>query len=175
MHVAAAHVFQRAGVSVGAHHLLHLRPGVELNLLLRRYRLELLQPAAQGLLLARVAAEIAVAEAEVGVDVIFLDALADNAGAEVADFEDGFQPGRANVALDLLQIVADAGHHLAAVAPGTAVAQIAAFENGDVGDALLSQLQRGVDAGEAAADDHHVDVQILFQRREAQIVFLVAA
>ena len=63
----------------------------------------------------------------------------------------------------------------AAVAPGTAVAQIAAFENGDVGDAPLSQLQRGVDAGEAAADDHHVDVQILFQRREAQIVFLVAA
>lgn len=160
-----------AGVSVGAHHLLHLRPGVELNLLLRCYRLELLQPAAQGLLLARVAAEIAIAEAEVGVDIIFLDALADNAGAEVADFEDGFQPGRANVALDLLQIVADAGHHLAAVAPGAAVAQIAAFENGDVGDALLRQLQRGVDAGEAAADDHHVDVQILFQRREAQIVF----
>lgn len=75
----------------------------------------------------------------------------------------------------IFQIVADAGHHLAAVAPGTAVAQIAAFENGDVGDAPLSQLQRGVDAGEAAADDHHVDVQILFQRREAQIVFLVAA
>ncbi|MNI32746.1 hypothetical protein D3C73_866680 [compost metagenome] len=170
MYVAAAHVFQCAGVSVRSHHLLHLGTGIELDLFIRRDRLKLLQPTAQGFLLTRIAAEVAVAKAKISIDLVFFDTFANDPGAEIADFEDGFQPGRADVTFDLLQIVADAGHHLPAVASGAAVAQMAAFQNSDIGDAPFRQLQRGVDAGEATADDHHVNVQIFFQRREAQIV-----
>ncbi|MNH56894.1 hypothetical protein D3C73_86610 [compost metagenome] len=75
------------------------------------------------------------------------------------------------MAFDFFQIVTDTGHHLPAVAAGAAVAQVAPFEYGDIGDAALSQLQGSIDAGETTADDHHVNVQIFFQRRKAQIVF----
>ncbi|MNG99325.1 hypothetical protein D3C79_584910 [compost metagenome] len=76
------------------------------------------------------------------------------------------------MALDLLQIVADPGHHLATVAARPAIAQMAALQNSDIGDTFFRQFQRRINAGEATADDHHVNIQILFQRGEAQIVFL---
>ena len=69
----------------------------------------------------------------------------------------------ADVLADLLQVVADAGHDLPAVAPGTAEAEVAGLQHDDVGDAVLGQLKRGVDPGEAAADHHHVGVQVGFQ------------
>ncbi|MNN55316.1 hypothetical protein D3C81_1701860 [compost metagenome] len=68
--------------------------------------------------------------------------------------------------------MADARHDLPAVAPGAAIAQIAGFEHDNVGHALFRQLQRGVDAGEPAADDHDIGLDVAFQGGEAQVVLL---
>ncbi len=49
------------------------------------------------------------------------------------------------------------------------------FEYDHVGDALFCQLQRSVDTGKAAADDHHVGVNIILQRRKMQLIFFSGA
>ncbi|MCY1401136.1 hypothetical protein D9M71_162480 [compost metagenome] len=162
VHVAAAHVQQAAAVGVGADDALDVGAGEHLDLLVRGELLELALPGAQGLLLAGVEAHVAVAVAEVGVDGVLVDTRLDDLRALVADLEDATQTVLADVALDRLEVVADAGHHLAAVASGAAEADVAAFQHDDVGDAFLGQLERGVDAGEAAADHHDVRFEILF-------------
>ncbi|MCY1186567.1 hypothetical protein D9M73_274500 [compost metagenome] len=110
--------------------------------------------------------------AEVGIDGVAGDALLDDAGAQFADFEDVLHALVADAAADLFQVVADARHDLPAVAPGAAIAQVAGFEHDNVGHALFRQLQRGVDAGEPAADDHDIGLDVAFQGGEAQVVLL---
>jgi len=68
--------------------------------------------------------------------------------------------------------VADPGHDLPAVASGAAKTQVARFQHDDVGDAFFRQFKGCVDAGKAAADDHHVGVYVLFEARETEVVFL---
>ncbi len=163
VHMAAAHVQQGAAVGVRADDLAHLGTVQVTDLMGRAERPEFLFPGLQGLRLACVEAHVAVAVAEVGVDGVLLDTALDDVGAEVADLEDRPQAVLADILADLLQVVADAGHDLPAVAPGTAEAEVAGLQHDDVGDAVLGQLKRGVDPGEAAADHHHVGVQVGFQ------------
>ncbi len=66
----------------------------------------------------------------------------------------------------------DAGHDLSAIAPGAAEPQVTRLQHHDVGDAFFGELQRGIDAGETAANDHDIGVHVLFQRGEAEVVFL---
>ncbi|MNH16246.1 hypothetical protein D3C79_758780 [compost metagenome] len=171
MHMATAHVQQGTAVGVGADDLLDLAATEKTDLVLGIDRLEVLFPGAQGLFLAGIEAHVAVAMAEVGIDGVLGNALLDDVGTQVADLEDLPQAIVADVLLDLLQVVTDAGHDLPAVAPGAAKAQVAGFEHDDVGDAFFRQLQGRVDPGKAAADDDHVGVHVLFQGREAQVVF----
>ncbi len=51
-------------------------------------------------------------------------------------------------------------HHLAAVAPGAAVAEMARLQHHHVGDPLFRQLKGGVNAREAAADNYHIGFNI---------------
>ncbi|MNE57729.1 hypothetical protein D3C80_1527140 [compost metagenome] len=90
MNVATSHVFQRTGISIRPHHLFHFGAGIELDLFIRRDRLEFFEPGTQGLFLPGVAAEVAIAKAEIGVDGVLFNPLADNPGTKVADLEDGF-------------------------------------------------------------------------------------
>ncbi len=135
--MATAAVQQGAAVGVRADDLAHLAAAQEADLVRGTGGLELLFPGTQGLLLPGVEAHVAVAMAEVSVDVVAGDALLDDVGAKVADFEDLPQAVLAHVLLDLLQVVADAGHDLAAVATGTAKAEVPGFQHYDVGDALF--------------------------------------
>ena len=110
--------------------------------------------------------------AKVRVDVVLGDAVLDDVGAQVADLEHLAQAVFAHVLLDLLQVMADACHDLPAVAARAAKAQVARFKHHNVGDAFFRQLKGRVDPGKAAADDHDVRVDILFQGGEAEVVFL---
>ena len=172
MHMPAAHMQQGAAVGVGADDLLDIGAAEKADFMLAVDRLEVFFPGPQGLFLTGVEAHIAVAMAEIGVDVVLGDPVFDDVGAQVTDLEHLAQAVFADVLLDFLQVVADAGHDLPAIAPGAAKAQVAGLEHDDVGDALFGQLQRRVDAGKPATDDDHVRVFIVFQGREAQVVFL---
>ncbi len=97
MDLAAAHMFQRAAVDLGAHHLLHLFSGIQFDLFIRGSGFKLLLPLAQRFKLSLVIGEIAVAGHEIGVDVIFADAFANDARAEVGDFKQRLQPLFADV------------------------------------------------------------------------------
>ena len=165
-------MFQRAAVDLGAHHLLHLFPGIQLDLFIRGGSLKLLLPLAQRFQLPLVISEIAVAGDEIGVDIIFADAFANDARAKVGDFKQRFQPLFADVLFHRFDVVTDTGHHLAAIAPGAAIAEMARFQHHHVGDALFRQLKGGVNTGEAAADNHHVGFNIFPQRRKMEVVFL---
>ncbi len=160
MDLAAAHMFQRAAVDLGAHHLLHLFSGIQFDLFIRGSGFKLLLPLAQRFKLSLVIGEIAVAGHEIGVDVIFADAFANDARAEVGDFKQRLQPLFADVLFYRFDIVADTGHHLAAVAPGAAVAEMARLQHHHVGDPLFRQLKGGVNAREAAADNYHIGFNI---------------
>jgi hypothetical protein len=67
--------------------------------------------------------------------------------------------------------VTDAGHDLPSIAPGATETQVTRLQHNDVGDAFFGELKRGIDAGETTANDHNVGFHILFQGREAEIVF----
>ena len=82
------------------------------------------------------------------------------------------RPVLADVLADLLQVVADAGM-ICLVAPGTA-AEVAGLQHDDVGDAVLSQLRRGVDPGEAAADHHTSASRSVSRGGKDNSYFLVA-
>ena len=92
-------------------------------------------------------------------------------GAQLADFKDLAQAFFAHVLLDLLQVVADARHDLPAIAASAAKAQVARFQHDDIGDAFFGEFQRGIDAGETAANHHNIRFHILFKGREAEVVF----
>lgn len=112
--------------------------------------------------------------AEVGVDGIFGDAVLDDAGAQLADFKDLAQAFVTDLLLDLFQVMADPRHDLPAIAARATEAQVARLKHHDVGDAFFGEFQRGVDAGETTTNHHHVGVYVLFEGREAEVVFLVA-
>jgi hypothetical protein len=57
-----------------------------------------------------------------------------------------------------------AGAHLAAIAPGCAVAEFRLLDQHDI-DAGLRQIGRRRQAGEAAADDRHVAAPVAVERR----------
>src|SRR5690606_14355909 len=116
-----------------------------------------------------VEAHVAVAVTEISVDTVLLDARLDDLRALIADLEDAAQAVLADVRLDRFQIVADAGHHLTTVAAAATKTKVAGFKHDYIGDALLRQLERGVDAGEAAADHHDVRFEVGLQRRETQL------
>ncbi|MNQ37083.1 hypothetical protein D3C85_506170 [compost metagenome] len=61
-------------------------------------------------------------------------------------------------------IARQAAGDLAAVAPGGAPADLVAFDDGDF-QAFFGEFDSGGDAGEAAADDHHVDLVPALQGR----------
>ncbi|EEF24534.1 conserved hypothetical protein [Ricinus communis] len=172
VHVAAAHMEQGAVVRVGADDGLDVGTFQVADLVLRVQRLEVLFPRAQRLALARVEAHVAVAAAKVGHDAVFVDAVLDDVGAQVADLEDRAHAVFADVLPDLVQVVADAGHDLAAVAARPAEAEIARLQQGDVLETLFRQLECRVDAAESAADDDDVDVDVLLEAGEAEIVLL---
>ncbi len=172
MHVATAHVQQGAAVGVAADDLAYLRASQEADLVTVVDRLEVLFPGPQGLFLTAVEAHVAVTVAKIGIDGVARDALLDDAGAELADFEDLLQALVADTAPDLFQIVADARHDLPTVAPGAPETQVAGLEHDDIGDAFLCQFQGGVDPREAAADDHDIRFDVALQRGKAQVVFL---
>ena len=172
MDLPAAHMFQRAAVDLGANHLLHLFAGIQFDFFIRGSGFKLLLPLAQRFELPLVIGEIAVAGDEIGVDMVFADAFANDARAEVGDFKQRLQPLFADVLFHRFDVVTDTGHHLAAVAPGTAVAKMARLQHHHVGDTLFRQLKGGVNPREAAADNHHVGFNIFPQRREMEVVFL---
>lgn len=97
MDLPAAHMFQRAAVDLGADHLLHLFPGIQFDIFIRGGGLKLFLPLAQRFELPLVIGEVAVAGDEIGVDVVFADALANDACAEVGDFKQRLQPLFADV------------------------------------------------------------------------------
>ena len=138
---------QGAAVGVRADDLLDLRAAQEADLVLLVDGLEVLFPGAQGLFLTGIEAHVAITVAEVGIDGVTGDAFLDDAGTQLADLEDLAQALVADAGLDLLEVMADAGHDLSAVAPGAAEAQVAGFEHYDVGDAFFRELQGSIDAG----------------------------
>src|SRR5690349_20702239 len=151
MDVTAAHVQQCAAVGIGADDLLDVRTTVKANLVFAVDRFEVFFPGAQGLFLASVEAHVAVAVAEVGIDVVLGDAVLDDVRAQVADLEDLAQTVLTHVLLDLLQVVTDAGHDLTSTAPGATETQVTRLQHNDVGDAFFGELKRGIDAGETTA------------------------
>ena len=171
MDVAAAAVLQGGAVGIRADHARHVLAGHQFDVGFGRDPLEFLLPCPQRVLLARVEGEIAVVVAEIGVDAVARDALLDDARAEIGDLEQGLEARSADVLLHRLDIVTNAGHYLATVAPGAAIAEMTRLQHDDIADALLGELERGVDAGKAAADHHHVGIEILHQPGKREVVF----
>ncbi|MNO96516.1 hypothetical protein D3C76_881890 [compost metagenome] len=146
-----------------AFQVLDVMPGAELP--------ELLFPGLQQLALALVEPHVAVAVLEVRVDAVPGDARLDDRGAEIADFKYRPQALFAHAVADLFQVMANAGHHMAAVAPGAAKAEVARLEQHHVLHPAFHEFQRRVHAGEAAANNDNFRVDGLLQVRELQVVF----
>ena len=109
--------------------------------------------------------------AEVGVNRVFGDAVLDDPGAQLADFKDLAQAFVAYLLLDLFQVVADPRHDLPAIAARATKAQVARFQHHNIGDAFFSEFQRGVYAGETAANHYHIRFHVLFEGWETEVVF----
>ena len=168
----AAHVQQRAAVSVGTDDLLDLGPRHKADFVLGIDRLEVLLPGAQGFFLAGVEAHVAIAVAEVCVDRVLGDAILDDASTQLADFKDLAQPLLAHLLLDFLQVVADPRHDLATVAARAAEAQVAGFQHHDIGDAFFGEFECGIDPRKATANHHDIRFHVLLECGEAEVVFL---
>ena len=118
----AAHMLERAAVDVGAHNLLHIAAGIERDILIRSGGLKLFFPLAQGLQLTLVIGQIAVTRNKVGIDIVFLNPFANDSCTKVRDFKQRLQPLFTHMFFHRFDVVTNAGHDLAAVAAGAAVA-----------------------------------------------------
>ncbi|MNS91277.1 hypothetical protein D3C72_1253590 [compost metagenome] len=104
---------------------------------------------------------------EIALNAVLVDALLDD-----------FMSAPAQVPDEIIDLVAEFRAHLfahrtiagkaagdlSAVAPGGAPADLVAFDDGDF-QAFFGEFDSGGDAGEAAADDHHVDLVPALQGR----------
>ncbi|MND96124.1 hypothetical protein D3C80_884040 [compost metagenome] len=110
---------------------------------------------------------VQVAVLEVAGDAVFFHALPDDlvpAPAQVPDeIIDFITDGAAHLFAHGF-IARQAAGDLAAIAPGGTPADLVAFDDGDL-QAFFRQLDGGGHAGEAAADDHHVNPVPALQRR----------
>ena len=122
MDVATTHMLDATRIYVRSDDLLDCCAFQQLDILVGVDRAEFVEPAAQRFHLPLVIGEITIAAAEVGIDVILGYAIANDAGAEIRDLEQHFQPLGADMLLHRVQVVADPGHHLPAVAAGSTIA-----------------------------------------------------
>ncbi|MNM71052.1 hypothetical protein D3C81_827040 [compost metagenome] len=165
VHVAG--VLDRAVVEVALQQVAHLAAVEQADLIAHAAPHGFVVILAQILHVARLVSSMQVAVLEVAGDAVFLDPLLDDLVSAPAQVPDEIVDFLADGAAHLLAhgfIAREAAGDLATVAPGGAPADFFAFNDGDF-QAFFRQLDGGGDAGETAADDHHVDAVLALQGR----------
>ena len=114
--------------------------------------------------MGRLVGQVAVAPGQVAVDLEALDTLAHDLHRLQAHQLELAHAFLAHHRLELLDVMAHAANQLPAVAPAGAPADPARFQQCHR-QAFLGQLDGGVQAAEAAADDAHIHLQLAAQGR----------
>ncbi|MNL36202.1 hypothetical protein D3C87_1582720 [compost metagenome] len=165
MHVAG--VLDRAVVEVALQQVAHLAAVEQADFIRHATPYGFVVILAQALHVAGLVSGVQMAVFEIAGDAVFFDALLDDlvtAPAQVPDeVVDFLAEGAAHLFAHCF-IARQAPGDLATVAPGGAPADFMAFDDGDF-QAFFRELDSGGDAGNTAADDHHVDPVLALQGR----------
>ncbi len=167
MQVQVAQVLQRAQVQRAVQVLAHRLAVEHLHLLAHAAPLGFVGEGLQFGHVRRLHGRVQVAVLEVAVDGIAFDPLLDDVVAAKAQLPDEIVHVIAQALAHLFAhglVTRQAAGDLAAVAPAGAPADTVGFDDGHL-QAALGQFHRAGHAGEAATDDHHVDLDRALQGR----------
>ncbi|MNZ71717.1 hypothetical protein D3C78_900830 [compost metagenome] len=164
MQVPGAHVDQAADITVGADHAVDIVFMHQAQFVTVAQAAQFIGVFGEALQLAGLVGQVAVTPGQVAGDGVALDPLTDDVH--------GFQAHQLHAAYafftdhrkELLQAVTDAPDKLAAIAPAGPPAELARFQQ-DHRQAAFGQLDGGVQARIAAANDAHVGAVLALQER----------
>ena len=165
MQVPGAHVDQPADVAIGADHAVHLVRLDDLQFMLIAQRQQFITVSAEGLEMAWLVRQVAVAPGEVAFDGELGHALADDFHRFDTHQLEIAHALRADDAGKLIDVVADTANQLAAVAATGTPAYPPRLQQHHR-EPALGQFDGGIQSGEAAADDAYIGLFLPFQCRQ---------
>lgn len=165
--VQVAGVLDGAVVEVAFQQAAHLGPVQQADFVAHAAAQRFFVIGAQARQVAGLVGRVQMTVLEVAGDGVFFHPLLDDPVSAPAQVPDEIIDLVAQFAAHLLahgRIAGKAAGDLATVAPGGAPADLVAFDDGDF-QAALGQFHRAGNAGEAAADDHHIHLMAALQGR----------
>jgi hypothetical protein len=176
MQMPGAGIDQPADITIGTHHPMHIPlfdqlEWVRISLVRQGlvFRLQVLE-------MTRGVGQLAVAPAQVALDAVVLDALANNIDRiqpQLLKHLDAFTADvffmgiEKYIGREGIETLANPANQLAAVAARGAPGNLMRFEH-DHGKTALSQFDGGVQSGKARADDAHVKLDRTLQGRAVE-------
>src|SRR5699024_9065151 len=128
-------------------------------------------PLFEGLSLTGIEGHIGISMAEIGINIVFFNALLDDFSALIAQLKDGLKPRIAHIFTNRFDIMPNAGHNLPTISARTAKSNMARLKKSNVSYSIISKSKGGIDARKPPADHHNVYINIRIKRGKVEEIF----